>query len=245
MSGLTIHPDDFDRIDDVVRTVESGYSGGETGETPQTGEPARGLVRFVLAEPLNDGEVAVARATRYRRSPGFDVAIVGDNEGGHFTLRARRQPDGDWQQSDPIDVDATAAQARTACRTIDSVGAIDVGLGRVCHPVTGVTDRDGRPFIPGRWSFHFPEAEVDVDVTNGLAGTNDQALVIRRTRYGDAGWSADVHNAIPIGTPTPLRAGAVIVCAQFSGAWGVISAEPRDFTTSFDYGGYYGYYATA
>lgn len=238
MNGVNIHPDDFGRIDAVVQTVEASYRGGQTGDNGRDQRPPPRLLRCVLAQPLDDGDTAVAQATRYLGRSGYDAAIVGENGGGTYRLRVRRLPDGDWQESEPIDADATAAQAADACRPIRAAGPIDVGLGRICHPLTGALDHDGQPFVPGRWSFHFPEADVDVQLVDALIGFGDSAMQLRQTLYGDAGWAVEVHNAIPIGTPTPLRAGAVVVCAQFAGAWGVISAEPRDFAPV---GSYYHY----
>lgn len=254
MPGVLIHPDDFDRIDDAVQRSEQAADpvGPLDPSTLRRPDP-RAMLRVVLLHDLLDGRTALARVTAFRRSPvGWDVAAVGDIDALSAWSLQVRVGGGVVQESDPVGMFATAADVRTALRPINAAGPVEVGLGAAVHPQTGARQTvEAEAFNPGRWLIHFPRGGPDGDAYPGLeterelrvtlndqsVGTRD-AVILRRSFYVDAGWSVEVHAAIPTGEPTPLRAGAVCTCAQFGGAWGVVSAEARDFDNA-NLGGYY------
>ena len=120
--------------------------------------------------------------------------------------------------------DASASEVQSAMEGLPSInpGDVEVALGEKI----------------GRWFITFTGRYADKDVpllqaTDGLTAGVGGAVIVRATTFlDDTGRTEQVRSLIPVGSPTPLVAGAMVVAIWFPRiGYGVISAECRDFET--------------
>ena len=87
----------------------------------------------------------------------------------------------------------------------------------------------------GRWFVTFTGQYADKDLplmgaTNGLSSGLGAVVVNATTYLEDTGRTERVRSLIPMGWPTPMVAGAIVIGLWFPRiGYGVISAECRDF----------------
>ena len=154
------------------------------------------------------------------------VTLEGEIHGGHFLLWFQPKEDAPFEITGEIPFDATPGAVQTALEELPSInpGDVEVSLGEKI----------------GRWFITFTGQYADTDVplmhaTNGLSAGVGGAVVIRATTFlDDTGRTERVRSLIPVGSPTPLVVGAIVIALWFPRiGYGVISAECRDFEPDF------------
>jgi len=217
MAGVLLSPDAFARTRAAVleweRTADPALL-----PTRRRGDSGRRPIRGILLEECIDNGTAEAAVTEYSDTTEVqEVSLVGEPTGGTFRLTFRGEETAD------IPWDATAEELQAALEALETIGANNVEVS------VGTSD----DYFPGVWLVEFAGSLAGVDVelmeeTNNLTGV---AIVVAATQdWEDTGRTATVRCAIPVGTPTPLRPGAVVLCQAMGRAGYVIwAAEARQF----------------
>lgn len=216
--GILLNGDAFRRTRDVVLEVERAR--GRRAPDARRRQPpgSRPPIRAILLDDCPSETVVDAVITEAVETPEIQqITLEGEPSGGTFTLTfsGATTTDLDWN--------CTAEAMQAALEKLETVGsgAVRVTIGKT-------VDHN-----PGVWLVEFSGRLADVDVplietTNNVDGTT--MFVAATTVWMDTGRLAQVRSAIPLGTPTPLRAGAVVLCQWFNVAgYCVISAEARPF----------------
>jgi hypothetical protein len=209
----------WQRIRRAVRLVETDLEqpAGTTRRRPFS--ESRPLRVILLDDCLDETPTAAAITTAIDTTEIQRLAIVGTPTGGTFTCTFRGQttPELGW--------DITGASLEMALQQLPTIGrdAVAVTLG------TTVAHR------PAVWLIEFTgklEGE-DVPLLEIADNLEGAALTIAATTvWADTGRETLVRNGIPVGNPTPLRAGAVCLCLRHSGTAGYVihAAEARQFS---------------
>lgn len=200
-------------------------------------------VRGILLQDLNDeGQAACQLTVRDPTRLVQKLAIVGEITaagpgGGTFTLGVQGAT---GQVTPALSVYSTAAQVQAALQKLPAIGAknVMVTLGQM-PAVPATADQPATPaYFPGVLLIEFVGKFVETDdppamptlvVTPSITGLT--YTQIKTTVWADSGTAATVSALIPIGTPTPMRTGAVVAAIWFGDlGYGVIAAEGREFS---------------
>jgi len=207
------------------RLLTTFNAGGLTNSPPAGRRPPAGPrppIRAILLDDLEAGGSVEAAITRRELSNAIQyVSIQGDVIGGTFTLTF------EGETTAALDPDATAAEMLAALEALDNINPGDVVVEA----------------YPGRWVVAFTGQYAATDVSlmsaaNSLTGNTPNAIEITAAYvWEDTGRTETVFELIPVGDPTPLVGGAVVVAIFFpeGACYGVIAAEPRDITVSESY----------
>lgn len=181
--------------------------------------PRRVLRGILLEDCPNDGTADCAVTDWEDSDEVQEVALVGTPTGGTFALTF------DGAETDPIPWDATAEELQAALEALGPIGpgGVVVSIGKTAA------------HNPAVWLVQFvgPLAATDVPLL-GPISTDLEGATLATTAtqsWADSGRVETVRNAIPTGSPTPLRAGAVVL-AEHWGAPGfvILVAEPRQYS---------------
>jgi hypothetical protein len=202
--------------------------------TPQTNTP-RGPIRGILLEDLPDNGTADVAITVYEPNTFIqNVKIIGDVMGGTFKLHFQ----GTSQPTVDIPFNATPDQMRAALEALPTVGKgnVAVQIGQQ----TTYQDRQGNDFTasPAYWiiefvgSFTMPRAQAPPALSqysSGLQFSSFGGVVLSDSgTWVDSGITEKVRAVIPVGSPTPMRQGAVVWCEWHTQAgYCVVGLEPR------------------
>jgi len=233
--------------DEYVATIDSiavGLSSGKlvrqepADTTPRTSEAIRATKIVMLLEDVASG--GTGQAAILRRDPSntiTDVAMRGRVLGGTFTLKWTT-PDGDELETTPIAHDAEAAGVQAALeQLVELPGGTTINPGDVLVRL-GKMIREGATYNLGRWLIEFigqyagQTVNVVVPDGDGLEGVPN-AISGTRTDLADTGLTVTVRSVLPVGSPTPQKAGTVCL-ATWIRTFGLVisSLECRDFETS-------------
>jgi hypothetical protein len=126
---------------------------------------------------------------------------------------------------------------QTALNKLSTIGTngVTVTLGNQSYANTNTAKETTEN--PGLWLVSFTGRQfVDLanppllTVTTNFTGSGPGLSISETTHWGDTGRVETVSAIIPVGTPTPMRAGAVVACVYFPGVgYGVVACEPRYF----------------
>ena len=223
MTGYLIHEDDVPLLHASMRAYRNGSRNllpSQRGKQPPASRPP---IVAVLLEDLSSGETADAAVLALEETNETQmVTINGQITGGYFQLRFRPEESADDEITGEIDFDATPDDVQSALEDLPSInpGDVEVALGEKI----------------GRWFVTFTGQYANQDVTlmgatNGLTAGVGGAVVVRATTFlDDTGRTERVRSIIPVGHPTPLVAGAMVIAIWFPRiGYGIISAECRDF----------------
>ncbi len=183
--------------------------------------PVRGTrptIRFVLLEDMPPGGSVLGAVTKRETTNEIQrITLVGDVDGGTFRLSF------DGETTAAIDAFANAAQLQAALEGLSNINSGDV------------TVED----FPAGWRVIFTGQYAATDVPLLSASNNlislepANAHTIRISSeydWVDAGRTETIHEVIPVGSPTPLIAGAVGVASWFPElpGYGLHALECRD-----------------
>ncbi len=223
MAGYLIHEDDVPLLHASMRAYRNGSRNlpvGQRAKQPPAGRPP---IVAVLLEDLLSGETADAAVLYLEETHETQMmTLEGDILGGYFQLGFRPTEAAPVEMTGEIPFDATPLAVQKALEDLPSInpGDVEVRLGERI----------------GRWLITFTGQYANRDVplmgtTNGLtAGLGGAVVVSATTFWDDTGRTERVRNLIPVGHPTPLVAGAMVIALWFPRiGYGVISAECRDF----------------
>lgn len=209
---------------------------------PQMRPPFRGIL---LEDLVDEGKADCAVTTEDLTTFIQEVKIEGDVTGGTFTLAFK------GQTTDKLPFNATAAQMQAALENLSTVGKGNV-LVRLGKMIFADSDGNGDPVTgqstasPGLWLVEFvgtfaqlPTAPPLMTVGNSLVYAQNprglqNLLVDQTTHFVDTGAIETVKALTPVGTPTPMRLGAVVTAIWFPGiGYGVMTCEGREFSQSY------------
>ncbi|MBI3866828.1 MAG: hypothetical protein HY290_33530 [Planctomycetia bacterium] len=190
-------------------------------------------LRGILLEDLPDGGTADCATTILLKDSTIQEVIIlgGPVSAGTFKLSFK------GKTTAPLAWNITAADLQTALEKLETIGPNNavVTLGQGEYTSADDPDAGAQSEFPGLWIVSFVgvfAGRTDtplMTVENSLAGGLSM-LVVATTSWGDTGKVATVRAVVPVGTPTPMRAGAVVIAIAFPGiGYGVISCEPREF----------------
>ena len=207
------------KITTAVRTVP-----GDKGSRRPPGRTrhlsGRPNIRGVLLQDLfSNGTAEVAVLDWVDTNDVKAAKFIGDVTGGTFklTYNGTTSQSTDETTGD-IAYNATAAAVRTA-------------LGALSSLSESVLEVDA---FAGMWFIQFldkPFGSVsDMDMTLvDLEGSQRGAAVVDE-HWVDSGRTEIVYATIPVGIPTPMRAGAIVAAIWLTGpGYSVVAVEPRDF----------------
>lgn len=188
---------------------------------PPPRQPAgRPPIRAVLLEDLNSNGTAEVAVLDWVPDNDVQAAkLIGSVDGGTFKITYNGTV-------------AVPVTEETTDIAFDANGP-DVLAALVALPSLTVrtVKVDG---FPGLWFIQFlgqpigSVASLTLDDTN-LTGGNFGAAIIGE-HWEDSGRPETVFATIPVGPPTPMRAGAIVVAIWITGArYCVIAVEPRDW----------------
>lgn len=237
--GFLISASDYRRMAATVRAYEKD----PRNRPPRTQGSYQGAGRpnliVMLTEDLDSADEARAAVLQAEDGDTVQaVTIVGHVSGGSFTLSLDLGED-EPEETESIDWNATPAMVREALEALPSLnpGDVDVRFGKII-------DDPGPPEearYTGRWLVRFQGQFTGQDVpllefsseleTNGdditRAGVTGEAI---RVRLWDTKREEIVRADLPVGSPTPLKAGAIATAKWISDVGYVLDAvECREF----------------
>ena len=241
--GQFLSQDAADRTEAVVLEVERALR-KQTDFQFRRGPQDRPPLRGILLQDLNLGGTALCEVTV--RDPARLVqkfSIVGEitaagPPAGTFTLGVSGASPA--QVTPALGAYSTAAQVQAALQALPAIGPknVNVTLGLIPSQAATANQPATPTYFPGVWLIEFvgkflqpqdPPAAPTLTIVPSLTGLTYVQLV--SDGWADANTTETVMDAIPIGTPTPMRAGAVVSAIWFPGAgYGVIAAEGREFS---------------
>jgi hypothetical protein len=163
------------------------------------------------------------------------IEIDGDPAGGTFTLGFK------GQTTTPLPFNCTPDQMEAALVALSTIGPnnVSVSLGKQSY-VNDDTQTASTDF-PGVWLVTFqgmftsgasPQPPPLLTPTSSISGIN--VIVAETSHWVDTGHVETVSAVIPVGSPTPMVAGAAVACVFFLGlGYGVIACECRDFAPAY------------
>lgn len=219
MAGKKLSDSAFERTERAVLKSERNENEPPRGGRKRDDTP-RPPIRAILLQDLPSEGTADAAVTELVDTNEIqEVAIEGSPTGigGTFRLKFKTSTTAE------IPWNATAEEMRKALEALESIGKgnVDVAIGKT------------QKYNPGVWLVSFIGKFNGLDVptlepTDSLIGAS--IVVTWSTTWADSGRIETVRAMIPVGTPTPMRRGAVVVCSHFPGAgYGVHAVECRDF----------------
>ena len=162
----------------------------------------------------------------------------------HFTLSFKGQKTG------PLFSTINAADLQKALEGLSTIGVGNVKVTVGAQPsATTPPTPSGQTLIevPGVWIVQFvgtflqttdtPPPAIPLLVAGDLGGGFGPFIVVDAASvWADTGRIETVNAVIPVGTPTPMRAGAQVGCVWFRGlGYGVLACEAREFSTTLYY----------
>lgn len=211
--------DAWKRIQRTVLRVEQ-LASEEVGTVRRRPVPESMPIRAILLDNCTNEQPTPAAVTVAVDTNEIQrVTIVGNPTGGVFRLGFR----GEWTPE--LSPTLTAASVELALSQLSTIGrdavSVTVGADNFHSPGMWLVEFTGR--LGGT---DVPLLEID-DCIEGAA-----LMVVATTVWADSGHVIEVRNGIPVGTPTPLRAGAVVLCLRHSGIAGYVihAAEARQFS---------------
>ncbi len=199
-------------------------------------EPTRGHqtryehdIAVLLLEDLVSG--GTARAAVLRASTSVERQIV-DLRGAideTTSWRLNWTPTDEPTQTTPVlSASATPAEVRLAIESLAAFAPGDVRVEFGRH----VRD-DAETWNIHRWVIEltgqFSGTEVPLFDPEIVSGSNLAFSVVEGTVVEDTGTTMIVRSVVPVGTPTPLRRGAIAICAWLEGfGWTVHAIEIRE-----------------
>jgi hypothetical protein len=204
-------------------------------------DPTRGGTRVImlLEDMESDGTARAARLKRERTTERQRIDLLGEPD-ATTTWAIRYYPDDDsydYLQTEALPATATAAEVRAALEALDGFepGSVRVTGGN--H--TRRSDKSSTAtlqFSPTRWLVEFTgafqgEATLLVPVVLN-AGSADSELVFAAsgtTELADTGDTMEIYGPLPVGSPSPLRQGAIgiVSWAEDGHGWVLHAVEPR------------------
>ncbi len=222
MTGYLIHQDDVPLLHATMRSFRTGSRNLPPTKPGKQPPPDRPPIVAILLEDLVSGGTADAAVLYLEETNETQmVTLEGEITGGFFQLRFRTKENAAEETTGQIPFNASPDEVRKALEALPSInpGDVEVSLGEDI----------------GRWLVTFTGQYADQDLplmraTNGLTSSLGAVIVAATTFWEDTGRNEQVRNLIPVGVPTPLIAGAMVVALWFPRiGYGVISAECRDF----------------
>ncbi len=222
MTGYLIHEDDVPLLHATMRGYRTGSRNLPPTKPGKQPPPARPPIVAILLEDLVSGGTADAAVLYLEETNETQmVTLEGEITGGFFQLRFRSKENAAEEITGEIPFHASPNEVRKALEALPSInpGDVEVSLGEDI----------------GRWLVTFTGQYADQDIplmraTNALTSNLGAVIVAATTFWEDTGRNERVRNLIPVGLPTPLVAGAMVVALWFPRiGYGVISAECRDF----------------
>lgn len=199
------------------------------------------LVGILLADLPSGGKVDCAALIEFSAGTVQNqiqkVEQLGSVTTGTFTLGWA--PQGQSVKTTPaLPWNISAADLQKALNKLETIGAngVTVTLGKQSYSNTFAGTQTSEN--PGLWLISFTGNQFAkttnfplLTVTASLSGLGGPSLAISELTYwGDSGRVETVKAAIPVGTPTPLRAGATCLAHFVPGSGYVLgSVEPRQF----------------
>ncbi len=186
----------------------------------QTG--TRPPIRGVLLEDLVHNGTAQVAVLDWVDSHHVQAAkLIGSVDGGTFTIKYNGTvavPLSLAEETKDIPFDASDAEMLDALADLPS-------LSKRVLKVDAFT---------GMWFIHFLEQAIGsvkpltINKINLTGGSRGAAVIDEH--WEDSGRPETVHPPVPVGPPTPMRAGMIVVCIWITGpGYTVIVLEPRDW----------------
>jgi hypothetical protein len=201
----------------------------------QSPAPVRGSslmpsIRGILLEDLgSDSTADCATTILVKDSTVQEVEILGLATGGTFSLTFKSKTTTD------LAYNVAPADMQAALEKLETIGVgnvvVSLGSGPYVNADTGLAVNAA----PGEWIVTFTGSQFagktpDLLTVNSSLTGGVSTSVVARSNWIDTGKVVTVRAVIPVGSPTPMRAGAVVVAISFPGqCYGVIAVEPRQF----------------
>ncbi|MDE2100049.1 MAG: hypothetical protein KGL39_22535 [Patescibacteria group bacterium] len=209
-----------------------------TPPRPHVDQSPRPPMRGILLEDLvTEGTADCAVTAPFSTSNIQEIEQIGLVTAGTFTLGWA--PAGQTVQTTPaLQWNVSPADMQTALNKLSTIGAngVTVTLGPQSYQ-NSANGEDPEALNPGLWLVSFTGRQFAnltnpplLTVTTTFTGTGPGMSISEKTLWADTGRVETVNAVIPVGTPTPMRAGAVVVSVFFPGfGYGVVAVEPRYF----------------
>ena len=175
-------------------------------------------IRVILLDDLGFGESVEAAVTEPELTNEVQrIQFQGSVSGGRWKIVF------DGQTTEELTPVASAADVKAALEALSNINPGDV-------TVSG---------YEGLWVVEFTGQYAGEDVplmttTNTLSGDSPRVVVTANTIWNDTGRTETVYAMIPVGSPTPMRAGSVALAHWYHGlGYGVHACEPRDYEETY------------
>jgi hypothetical protein len=233
-AGVLLTQDAATRTKAAVLAYERTPARAREGRRNRNHAPLPPIRGVLLQDLATEGVADCAITTKVSSPAAQEIEIVGGQNHASDTFRVSFK----GQTSTPISTWASAADMQAALEAMETIGKGNVAVS------LGVTPAEaGRPQEnPGIWLVEFIGAFLSRDpATTDLLTTNSSsnnlwAIVTAKTTWADSGSVVQVHDILPVGVPTPMRAGAVVAAIHYpTVGYGVIACEARQFAPA----GYY------
>lgn len=228
------------RLDAMLNSFEQNPP--RKNESRPQGAGSRPPIRAILLEDLVSGGKADAAVTMLQESPEIQqVSITGTHvSGGTFKLTFKSQT------TTPISFNASPDDVQAALEALSTIGKgnVKVTLGNQAYKNSDTPDEKPRTEFPGVWLVQFIGAFIDTEdppdiplmtgqssLSSDIYGTT---VVDATTTWIDTGIVETLNALIPVGDPTPMRAGAVALAIWFPGVgFAVTACECREFSVTY------------
>lgn len=209
-----IHDDDWPDFKKLMAAYRSGrlFQTGPNGRPLPGGRP---IIRAILLADLEAGETAAAAVMKLQEVDEVQVVdLRGEVDGGTFQLIF----DGETTAAE-IPFDATATELKEALEELAAINSGDIIVNAYA----------------GRWVVQFTGQYAGGDVAlmtalNSLTGVYNTIRISSAFQWIDANRVEQIHGQLPMGSPTPLKAGAVVTAGWIPEAarYCIINVECRD-----------------
>lgn len=225
-------------------------------EHRRSGRPP--LRAYLLQDLPSAGAVPCEASSPCERTMVQKVALIGVVTGGTFKLSfappAKSGQSQAAQTTSALQWNSTAAQVQKALQALSYIGSnnVNVTLGQIAAvPAQPATSTQlavpAQPaMFPGLWLIEFvgpfesatnkPPTTSQIPLltvtANNLTGGPSSISVVNEG-FRDPGRRETANAIIPVGTPTPMRAGSVVGCVWMPGlGYVVMACECREFSTT-------------
>lgn len=199
---------------------------------PPRPDAVRPPVRGILLANLADQGQADCAFSQYSPTSFLQlIEIEGIPTGGTFRLTFS------GQTTTPIPWNASNLQVQTALIALPNIGPNDVSVALGKQIYTNNCSNTQTTEFPGVWIVTFqgafaqgktPATPPLMTVASSLTGTSN--MTVTKTQWADSGIVETANAIIPVGTPSPMVAGAAVGCEFYPGlGWAVIACEGRQF----------------
>lgn len=231
---------DAARISRVVSAFERGF--GRNAKTPVQPQAASAQsVLAILLEDLPGDSEAQACICRYEPNNSVQSVTLIGGFVEQIKLGFRQKTTDQTVYTAPIQIQTagTAKAIKDALTALDAIGQDDVDVQFGTFGYNGRTYETGRWFV--EWTGQYAGrqlplllGQVKYQGQDGFQGpTITHPIQVAYTRTVPQWELITVYSALPLPEPTPLRAGAKVVCTQIAGiGYVVTAAEARDYFRS-------------